>query len=129
MGVFGRIMAFGAGGALGAAVGAVVAQAMATQSGEELKRKVRARVETIQAAGDAAAAEAEQHLIEKYRAETADPLALSADAQRIAVKKSKALESLGLGLNAQGAIAAQQARDRAGEGPLGPLDPDAGRTR
>ncbi len=123
MSALGRIMAFGAGGALGAVVGAVVAQAMATQSGEELKRIVRERVDSVKAIGDAAAAQAESELIERYRADTADPQALRADAQRISVERTRAMESLGLGLNAQGSIAAQQARDRSGQGPMGPLDP------
>ena len=123
MGAFGRIMAFGAGSALGAAVGAVVAQAMATQSGQDLKRKVRERVDNVKAIGDAAAADAESQMIQRFRADTADPQALTAEAQRLSVQKTRAMESLGLGLNAQGSIAAQQARDRAGAGPMGPLDP------
>jgi gas vesicle protein len=120
MSVFGRILSFGAGGALGAAVGAVVAQAMATQSGEELKRRVRERVDSVKAIGDAAAAEAEGELIQKFRSETADPMALSSDAERVSVQRLRAMEALGLGLNAQGAISAQQNQGVDGD-PLGPL--------
>ena len=113
MGAMKRVVSFGAGGVLGALVGAAVAQALAPQSGEDLKRRIRGQLDTLKAIGDEAQARTEAELIDKYRADTDAPMALQADAQRASLQRAQALESIGLSASGQVALDAQDALERA----------------
>ena len=61
-----RLIAFGIGGAIGTAVGAVVASLTAPQSGKELQASTQSFVDEVKAAGDAAQAETEAQLLKRY---------------------------------------------------------------
>ena len=122
MGAAKRIATFGAGGLVGFLIGAAVSTLTATQTGEELRRRLARRVEEVTAAGDRAQAAVEAELIGRFRADVDDPRALAAEAERAAVRRGQALTALGLGLGAQGSYATQELRDRAGDAGLGPLD-------
>lgn len=122
MGTGKRILSFGGGGVVGFLVGAGIAKLVSAQRGDELRASIDAKIDEIKAIGDAAQAATEQRLIARFRGDVDDPTALAPEAQRADVQRSRAMQALGLGLNAPGAIAAQHARDRAGESPLGPLD-------
>lgn len=61
-----RLIAFGIGGAIGTAVGAVVASLTAPQSGKELQVSTQSFVDEVKAAGDAAQAETEAQLLKRY---------------------------------------------------------------
>lgn len=88
MGTFSRILKFTLGSAFGAAVGAVVASAMAPQSGDELQQGVRELVSQAQEEGDAARAETIQNLTERFRAKTHDNGAFTTEReQRYAARR------------------------------------------
>lgn len=79
MGAFNRLVRFGAGGALGAAIGGVIAYLYAPQSGDELTGKVRTRLDDARVAGATAKEAKEQEFIARYRAVVNDPDALSGE--------------------------------------------------
>lgn len=61
-----RLIAFGVGGAIGTAIGAVVASLTAPQSGRELQASTQSFVDEVKAAGDAAQAETEAQLLKRF---------------------------------------------------------------
>ncbi len=122
MGAGKRILSLGGGGIVGFLIGAGIAKLVAAQRGDDLRASIDAKVDEVKAVGDAAQAATEQRLIARFRDDVDDPTALAPESQQAELLRSRAMQALGLGLNAPGAIAAQHARDRAGESPLGPLD-------
>jgi gas vesicle protein len=73
-----RLVKFGLGGAVGAAIGGATASFFAPQSGNELSGKIQARVAAARLAGAEAQAQTEQALINRFRATVNDPAALTA---------------------------------------------------
>ena len=113
MGAAKRLVKLGSGGLLGAAVGTAVAILWAPQSGDELKGRIADRVRRARLAGAEAKAAKEDELIRKYRAEVEDPKALQEEEAKVRVEASQAVAAIGLGLNAPGALAAQETTLRA----------------
>jgi len=122
MGAVKRVASFGAGGAFGFLVGAVVSELSAPQTGTELRRRLTTRAREVKAAGDQAQAAVEAELIARFRSDVDDPQALAPEAEHAKLLRSRAITALGLGLGAQGAYATQELRDRAGDAGLGPPD-------
>ena len=120
MGAGKRLVKFGSGGVLGVAVGTAVAILWAPQSGDELKGRVADLVRRARLAGAEAKAAKEDELIRKFRAEVADPEALRDEESKVRLEAAEAVAAVGLGLNAPGALAAQETALRAGS-----LPPDA----
>jgi gas vesicle protein len=85
-----RLVKFGLGGAVGAAVGGAAAYFFAPQSGTELSGKIQARMAEAKLAGAEAQAQTEQALINRFRATVNDPAALTAEemSARSAVTKA-----------------------------------------
>ncbi len=71
-----RLLMFGGGSVVGAAVGAAVGGLLAPQRGEDLQRQTRSLIEEAQREGDRAAAETERALVQRFRARVDDPVAL-----------------------------------------------------
>ena len=117
MGTGKRLVKLGSGGLLGAAVGTAVAILWAPQSGDELKGRIADRVRRARLAGAEAKAAKEDELIRKYRAEVEDPDALREEEAKARVEASQAVAAIGLGLNAPGALAAQETALRAAQSP------------
>lgn len=108
MGTGRKFLNFAGGGLLGGAIGTAIAVLWAPQSGAELQGRISDRVRQAAAAGDRAKIEKEEELIRKFRAEVEDPEALADEEAKIRVEASQAVAALGLGLNAPGALAAQE---------------------
>ncbi|MDP9366015.1 MAG: YtxH domain-containing protein [Chloroflexota bacterium] len=113
MGAGMRLLKFGSGGLLGAAVGTAVAVLWAPQSGDELKGRLADRLRRARLAGAQAKAEKEDELIRKFRLEVEDPEALQEEEAKVRVEAAEAVAAVGLGLNAPGALAAQETSLRA----------------
>jgi gas vesicle protein len=77
MGFFKRVVTFGFGGIVGGGVGAAVASLLAPQSGEQLQKSVSGLMDEARTAGDAAKADTEQKLIERFRDKVNDPTAFT----------------------------------------------------
>ena len=120
MGAAKRLMKFGIGGLLGAGVGAAIGILFAPQSGDELKEQMADRLREAQVAGAEAKAAKEEELIHKYRAEVGDPDALQHVETQARLQRSEAVAAIGLGLNAPGALAAQELAQRAAVPPSSP---------
>lgn len=75
-----RLLRFGGGSILGAGVGTAVAILLAPRSGEELKGRVRDRLQQAKLDGAEAKAAKEAELIEKFRLDVEDPGALTEEA-------------------------------------------------
>jgi len=73
-----RLVKFGLGGVVGAAIGGAATYFLAPQSGNELTGKIHARVAEAKLAGAEAQAQTEQALINRFRARVHDPAALTA---------------------------------------------------
>lgn len=101
------------GGVIGAAAGAVAGLLLAPQSGRQLRASLEERLRRARLAGITAQAAKEEELIHKFRAEVNDPDALRSEEVRIRSEVAEAVQALGLGLNAPGAIAAQEVASRA----------------
>jgi hypothetical protein len=86
---------------------------LAPQSGEELKGRISDRLRQARLAGAEAKAAKEADLIRKFRAEVEDPDALEDEAAKMQIEAAEAVAAIGLGLNAPGALAAQEAALRA----------------
>ena len=108
-----RLLKFGTGGLLGAAVGTAVAILFAPQSGGELKGRISDRLRQARLAGAEAKAAKEDELIRKFRTEVEDPDALHDEATKVQLEAAEAVAAIGLGLNAPGALAAQETALRA----------------
>lgn len=119
MGTGKRLLKFGSGSLLGTAVGTAVAVLWAPQSGDELKGRLADRLRRARLAGAEAKAATEEALIRKFRAEVEDPTALRDEEAKIRLEASQAVAAIGLGLNAPGALAAQETRLREA-GPVAP---------
>ncbi len=115
MGAGKRIVKFGSGGLLGAAVGTAVAILWAPQSGDELKGRLADRLRRARLAGAEAKAAKEDELIRKFRSEVDDPAALRDEEAKVRVEAAEAVAAVGLGLNAPGALAAQETALRAAD--------------
>lgn len=113
MGAGKRMLKFGGGSLLGAAVGTAVAMLWAPQSGDEMKGRWTDRLRLARLAGAEAQAAKEEELIQKFRAEVSDPKALQDEVVKVQLQASEAVAAIGLGLNAPGAIAAQDPSWRA----------------
>ncbi len=113
MGAGKRLLRFGGGGVLGAAIGTAVAILFAPQSGDELKGRLSDRVRAARLAGAEAKAAKEDELIRKYRAEVNDPAALHDEETKAKLEAAEVVAAVGLGLNAPGALAAQETALRA----------------
>lgn len=113
MGAGKRMLTFLSGGLLGAAIGTTTAILWAPRSGTELRGRLIDRVRRIQLAGEEAKAAKSDELIQKFREEVEDPSALRDEEARLRVEAAQAVAAIGLGLNAPGAIAAQEAALRA----------------
>jgi gas vesicle protein len=107
MGTMKRLTKITGGGLIGGAVGVITAGLLAPQSGEELQQKLRDRIRRAKVAGVVAKAEKEEELIRRFRGRVDDPNALEDERQRVQAEVAEAVQSVGLGLNAPGAIAAQ----------------------
>ena len=106
-----RLLRFASGGLFGTAVGTAVAVLLAPQSGEELRGKISDRLRQAKLAGTEAKSIKEAALINKFREDVDDPEALAGEgtkARLAAAEQLGALGALGLGLNAPGALAAQE---------------------
>ena len=108
MGTGKRLLKFGRGGLLGAAVGTAVAILWAPQSGDELKGRISDRLQRARLAGAEAKAQKEDELIRKFRVEVEDPHALRDEEAKVRLEATQAVAAVGLGLNAPGALAAQE---------------------
>jgi gas vesicle protein len=124
MGAAQRLLKFASGGLLGTAVGTAVAILWAPQSGDELRGRIADRVRRARLAGAEAKAAKEEQLIHKFRAEVEDPQALRDEEAKTRVEAAQAVAAIGLGLNAPGALAAQETALRAGG--ADPVDVDDG---
>ncbi len=108
MGTGKRLLKFGSGGLLGAAVGTAVAILWAPQSGDELKGRLADRLRQARLAGAEAKVAREDQLIRKFREEVEDPEALREEEAQARREAADAVAAIGLGLNAPGALAAQE---------------------
>ena len=117
MGAGKRLLKVASGGLLGTAVGTAVAMLWAPQSGDELKGRIADRLRRARLAGVEAKAAKEDELIRKYRAEVEDPSALRDEEAKVRLEASEAVAAIGLGLNAPGALAAQETALRATPSP------------
>jgi gas vesicle protein len=102
------MLKFGAGGLVGATIGALSAALFAPQSGPELQAKVSDRIREAKIARDEAQAAKESELIARFRHEVNDPDALVEEQAESQITTASRLSAIGLGLNAPGALAAQQ---------------------
>lgn len=109
MGALKRLVKFIGGGVVGAAVGSAVALLLAPTSGRELQQRTHELIRRAKLAGIEAKAAKEDELIRKFRADVNDPEALEEERLSAREEVAAALQAVGLGLNAPGAIAAQEA--------------------
>lgn len=117
MGAAKRLLKLGGGGLLGTAVGGAVALLWAPQSGDELKGRLADLARRARLAGAEAKAAKEDELIRKFRVEVEDPTALRDEELKTRLEASQAVSAIGLGLNAPGALAAQETALRAAAAP------------
>ncbi len=116
MGAGKRLVRFGSGGVLGAGIGAAAAMLFAPQSGDEMTGRLLDRLRQARLAGAEAKAAKEDELIRKFRAGVNDPDALQEEETKSRLEAAEAVNAVaaaGLGLNAPGALAAQEAAFRA----------------
>ena len=104
-----RFVTFISGTLLGAAIGTASAVLFAPRSGAELKGRISDMVRDVKLAGVQAQADKQDELIQKYRQDVDDPTALREEEARLRVEAAQAVAAIGLGLNAPGANAAQEA--------------------
>ena len=110
MGMVERLVKFGVGSVIGAGIGAAVGTLTAPDDGESFQASIRRRLRDAKDAGTQAQADKQAELIRRYRGVVEDPGALVDEAPP--QSRAEAVVAMGLGLNAPGAIAAQQAADR-----------------
>jgi gas vesicle protein len=109
MGTIKRLVRFTSGSLIGGAVGTVTATLLAPQSGRDLQRRLHDRIRQAQLAGATAKAEKEDELITRFRGSVSDPTALEEERVRAREEVAAAVQAVGLGLNAPGAIAGHDA--------------------
>ena len=78
-----RLIAFGGGSLVGAAIGAAVAGLLAPQRGEDLQRQARALIDEARSEGDRAAEETRQALASRFRGRVDDPVALRGEGAEV----------------------------------------------
>ncbi len=78
-----KLLMFGGGSMLGAAVGAAVGSLLAPQRGEELQRQVHALINEARTEGDRAAEETRQALANRFRGRVNDPAALRGEGAEV----------------------------------------------
>jgi gas vesicle protein len=78
-----RLMAFGGGSLLGAAIGAVVAGMLAPQRGAELRRQAHDILDEARREGDRAAEETREALASRFRGRVNDPAALRGEGAEV----------------------------------------------
>jgi len=105
-----RLVKFGVGSVIGAGIGAAVGTLTAPDDGESFQASIRKRLRDAKDAGKQAQAEKQAELIQRYRGVVEDPDALVDESP--SQSRAEAVVAMGLGLNAPGAIASQQAADR-----------------
>ena len=110
MSMVARLVKFGVGSVIGAGIGAAVGTLTAPDDGQSFQSSIRRRLREAKDAGARAQADKQAELTRKYRGVVEDPDALVEEAP--SQSRAEAVVALGLGLNAPGAIAAQQAADR-----------------
>jgi gas vesicle protein len=103
-----KIAKFGAGLVAGGAVGAAVGTLTAPENGDSFRSRIRQRVDAARRAGDEARAVKLAEMITQYRKDVGDFDALEEEVDHT-LSKTDAVVAMGLGLNAPGAIASQQA--------------------
>lgn len=108
MGAAKRLVKFGAGGIVGAAIGAVAAALTAPRSGDELQTKVDERLRRAKVAREEAKAAKTDELITRFRQGVNAPDALDEEREKAKRETAQNISAIGLGLNAPGALAAQE---------------------
>jgi gas vesicle protein len=103
-----RLAKFGIGLVAGGAVGAAVGTLTAPEDGESFRSRMRRHVSEARRAGDEARATKQAELISQYRKDVGDHDALEEEVDHT-LSTTDAVLAMGLGLNAPGAIASQQA--------------------
>ena len=106
-----KLAKFGAGIAAGSAIGAAIGTLTAPDEGDSFRRKMKQHFETARRAGDEAKAEKQAQLINQFRKDVGDFDALEEEVDHT-LSRTDAVLAMGLGLNAPGAIASQQAAVR-----------------
>ncbi len=79
MRLLGTLVYFIIGAAVGAAAGALVASMLAPQNGDDLKVKIRERIDEGRKARDHAEAETTEAMKRRFRSKVGDPDAMSAN--------------------------------------------------
>lgn len=125
MGAGKRLVRFGSGSVLGAGIGAAAAILFAPQSGDEMTGRLLDRLRQARLAGAEAKAAKEDELIRKFRGEVDDPTALRDEEAKVRVEAAEAVAAVGLGLNAPGALAAQETVLRAADAGAVAVPPEA----
>jgi len=108
MAVMKRLAKFGVGLAAGSAVGAAVGTLTAPEDGDSFRSRIRRRFSDARRAGEEARAAKQAALISQYRKDVGDHDALEEEVDHT-LSTTDAVLAMGLGLNAPGAIASQQA--------------------
>ncbi|MGH2531154.1 MAG: hypothetical protein ACRDJW_02500 [Thermomicrobiales bacterium] len=108
MGALRRVVKFGAGGIVGAAIGAIGAALAAPQSGGELQTKVDDRIRRAKVAREEAKVAKTEELISRFRQGVNAPTALDDEREKTRIETAEKISAIGLGLNAPGALAAQE---------------------
>jgi gas vesicle protein len=106
-----KLMKFGIGIATGGAIGAAVGTLTAPAEGDSFRRKMKQHFVNAKQAGDEAKAAKQAQLITQFRKDVGDFDALEEEVNHT-LSTTDAVLALGLGLNAPGAIASQQAAVR-----------------
>ena len=75
------VTTFGVGTMIGAALGAAIGLLCSPGSGEDVRQRVRGRLDDAKSAGEAAETAKQQELIQKYRLNVRNPDALAAEEQ------------------------------------------------
>jgi gas vesicle protein len=108
MSMISKIAKFGLGIVAGGAIGAAVGTLTAPEEGDSLRRKLKMHFVKAKEAGDDAKATKQAQLITRFRKDVGDFDALEDEIDH-RLSKTDAVLAMGLGLNAPGAIASQQA--------------------
>ena len=108
MAVIKKLAKFGIGIVTGGAIGAAVGTLTAPDEGDSLRRRMKQHLVNARQAGDEARAAKQAQLISRFREDVGDVDALE-DKVDHTLSTTDAVLAMGLGLNAPGAIASQQA--------------------
>ena len=103
-----KLAKFGIGIVTGGAIGAAVGTLTAPDEGNSFRRKMKLHFQEARRAGDEAKAAKQAQLITQFRKDVGDFDALEEEVDHT-LSTTDAVLAMGLGLNAPGAIASQQA--------------------